>query len=549
MANIKADEISKILREQIENYEQTVSVDEVGAIISVGDGIARVHGLRKVMAGEMLSFPKNIFGIALNLEEEQVGVVLLGESAELKEGDVVRRTNTIMSVPVGDEMIGRVVNPLGEPVDDKGPIATKQRNPLERIAPGVLDRQPVREPVQTGIKAIDSMIPIGRGHRELIIGDRQTGKTAVILDTIINQKGGDLICIYCAIGQKRSTIAQVVKVLTDAGAMDYTIVVASSASEPASVQYIAPYAACAMGEYFRDTKRHAITFYDDLSKHAQAYREISLWIRRPPGREAVPGDVFYLPSRLLERAAKLNDKLGAGSLTSLPVIETQAGDVSAYIPTNVISITDGQIYLEADLFNAGIRPAINVGISVSRVGGNAQIKAMRQVAGSLRLDMAQYRDLAAFAQFGADQLDKATQAQLGRGQRLTEILKQDQYAPFTVEKQVLSLFVATSGALDSIPVPSVRRFEREFLAFVETNYDGILKSIAEKKALDDNIKSEIKKAVEAFKERFAADVEEVGESAAKAAAAPAKNQDGNGAVVTPKSEDPSAKKEETPVAK
>jgi len=549
MAKINADEISKILREQIENYEQTVSVDEVGSVISVGDGIARVHGLEKVMAGEMLAFPKNIFGIALNLEEEEVGVVLLGESSELQEGDVVKRTNTIMSVPVGEAMIGRVVNPIGEPLDGKGPIESKQRNPLERIAPGVLDRQPVREPLQTGIKAIDAMIPIGRGQRELIIGDRQTGKTAVILDTIINQKGGDVICIYCGIGQKRSTIAQVVKTLTDAGAMDYTIVVASTASEPASLQYIAPYAACAMGEFFRDTKRHAVTFYDDLSKHAQAYREISLLLRRPPGREAFPGDVFYLHSRLLERAAKLNNKLGAGSLTSLPVIETQAGDVSAYIPTNVISITDGQIYLEADLFNAGIRPAINVGISVSRVGGNAQIKAMRQVAGSLRLDMAQYRDLAAFAQFGADQLDKATQAQLGRGQRLTEILKQDQYAPFTVEKQVLSLFVATSGALDSIPVPSVRRFEREFLAFVETNNSGILKSIAEKKALDDNIKSEIKKAVEAFKERFATDVEEAGESKAKAAAAPAKNQDGTGAVATPKSEDPSAKKEETPAAK
>ena len=506
MANIKADEISKILREQIENYEQTVAVDEVGAIISVGDGIARIHGLEKVMAGEMLAFPHNIFGIALNLEEEEVGAVLLGESAELKEGDVVKRTNTIMSVPVGDALIGRVLNPLGEPVDDKGPINTKERNPLERIAPGVLDRQPVREPLQTGIKAIDSMIPIGRGQRELIIGDRQTGKTAVILDTIINQKGGDLICIYCAIGQKRSTIAQVVKVLTDAGAMDYTIIVASSASEPASVQYIAPYAACAMGEYFRDNKRHAVTFYDDLSKHAQAYREISLLLRRPPGREAYPGDVFYLHSRLLERAAKLNDKLGGGSLTSLPVIETQAGDVSAYIPTNVISITDGQIYLEADLFNAGIRPAINVGISVSRVGGNAQIKAMRQVAGSLRLDMAQYRDLAAFAQFGSDQLDKATQAQLARGQRLTEILKQDQYVPLSVEKQVLSIYVATSGQMDSVPVSEVRRFERELLQFVETNHGSILKSIREKKALDDGIRAEIKKAVDAFKERFTAAV-------------------------------------------
>jgi F-type H+-transporting ATPase subunit alpha len=411
-----------------------------------------------------------------------------------------------MSVPVGEELIGRVLNPLGLPEDDKGPIATKQRNPLERIAPGVLDRQPVREPLQTGIKAIDSMIPIGRGQRELIIGDRQTGKTAVILDTIINQKGSDMICIYCAIGQKRSTIAQVVKILADAGALDYTIVVASSASEPASLQYIAPYAACAMGEYFRDNKRHAVTFYDDLSKHAQAYREISLLLRRPPGREAYPGDVFYLHSRLLERAAKLNDKLGGGSLTSLPVIETQAGDVSAYIPTNVISITDGQIYLEADLFNAGIRPAINVGISVSRVGGNAQIKAMRQVAGTLRLDMAQFRDLAAFAQFGADQLDRVTQAQLARGQRLTEVLKQDQFVPLSVEKQVLSIYVATSGALDTIPVNEVRRFEREFLQFVETNYAGVLKEGAAKKALDDTIKANIKTAVDAFKDRFMATV-------------------------------------------
>ena len=504
MANIKADEISKILREQIANYEQTVSVDEVGAIISVGDGIARIHGLEKVMAGEMLAFPHNVFGLALNLEEEEVGAVLLGESSELKEGDVVKRTNTIMSVPVGPELIGRVVNPLGLPLDDKGPITSKIRNPLEKLAPGVLDRQPVREPLQTGIKAIDSMIPIGRGQRELIIGDRQTGKTAVILDTIINQKGNDMICIYCAIGQKRSTIAQVIKALTDAGAMEYTIIVASSAAEPASLQYIAPYAACAMGEYFRDNKRHAVTFYDDLSKHAQAYREISLLLRRPPGREAFPGDVFYLHSRLLERAAKLNDKLGAGSLTSLPVIETQAGDVSAYIPTNVISITDGQIYLESDLFNAGIRPAINVGISVSRVGGNAQIKAMRQVAGSLRLDMAQFRELAAFAQFGADQLDKVTQAQLQRGQRLTEVLKQDQFAPLSVEKQVLVLYVATSGGLDNIPVADVRRFEKEFMQFAETNYPGVLKDIATKKALDDGIKATIKMALDGFKERFTA---------------------------------------------
>ena len=506
MANIKADEISKILREQIANYEQSVAVEEVGAVISVGDGIARIHGLEKVMAGEMLAFPHDVYGIALNLEEDQVGAVLLGEYTAIKEGDTVKRTNTIMSVPVGPELVGRVVNPLGVPLDDKGPIATKQRNPLERIAPGVLDRQPVREPLQTGIKAIDSMIPIGRGQRELIIGDRQTGKTAVILDTIINQKGSGVICIYCAIGQKRSTIAQVVKVLTDAGAMDYTIVVASSAAEPASLQYIAPYAACAMGEYFRDNKRHAVTFYDDLSKHAQAYREISLLLRRPPGREAFPGDVFYLHSRLLERAAKLNDKLGGGSLTSLPVIETQAGDVSAYIPTNVISITDGQIYLEADLFNGGIRPAINVGISVSRVGGNAQIKGMRQVAGTLRLDMAQFRELAAFAQFGADQLDKVTQAQLARGQRLTEVLKQDQYVPLSVDKQVLVLYVATSGSTDNIPVPEVGRFEKEFVQYVETSHGSILKAIAEKKALDDAIKADIKGAVDAFKERFTASV-------------------------------------------
>jgi F-type H+-transporting ATPase subunit alpha len=507
MANIKADEISKILREQIANYEQTVSVDEVGSVISVGDGIARIHGLEKAMYGEMLAFPHEVFGIALNLEEEEVGAVLLGESSQLKEGDTVRRTNRIMSVPVGEELIGRVVNPLGEPEDDKGPITAKLRNPLEKLAPGVLDRQPVREPLQTGIKAIDSMIPIGRGQRELIIGDRQTGKTAVILDTIINQKGSDMICIYCAIGQKRSTIAQVIKTLTDAGAMEYTIVVASSAAEPASLQYIAPYAACAMGEYFRDNKRHAVVFYDDLSKHAQAYREISLLLRRPPGREAFPGDVFYLHSRLLERAAKLNDKLGGGSLTALPVIETQAGDVSAYIPTNVISITDGQIYLEADLFNAGIRPAINVGISVSRVGGNAQIKAMRQVAGTLRLDMAQFRELAAFAQFGSDQLDKVTQAQLARGQRLTDVLKQDQYVPLSVEKQVLAIYVATSGALDSIPVSEVRRFEKEFLQFAEANYAGVMKEIATKKALDDGVKASIKSALDAFQERFTATIE------------------------------------------
>src|SRR5437868_6119020 len=499
---IKADEIAQLLRQQIENYESKIAVDEVGTIISLGDGIARVHGLDKVMAGELLSFPHDLAGVAMNLEEDQVGVVLLGDYTEIKEGDEVKRTGRIMSVPVGEGMVGRVVNALGQPIDDKGPIASERYNPVERIAPGVIDRQPVREPMATGLKAIDSMIPIGRGQRELIIGDRQTGKTAIILDTIINQRGGDLICIYCGVGQKRSTIAQVVKTLTDAGAMDYTIVVSASASEPAPMQYIAPYAACAMGEFFRDSARHAVVFYDDLSKHAAAYREISLLLRRPPGREAYPGDVFYLHSRLLERAAKLNDKLGAGSLTALPVIETQAGDVSAYIPTNVISITDGQIYLEADLFNAGIRPAINVGISVSRVGGNAQIKAMRQVAGSLRLDMAQFRDLAAFAQFGADQLDKVTQGQLARGQRLTEILKQDQFVPLPAEKQVLIIQVGTSGALDTLPVPEVRRFEREFLQFTETNHPSILKAIAEKKALDDGIKAEIKKAVDAFKERF-----------------------------------------------
>ena len=502
MANIKADEITKILREQIENYQQTVAVEEVGSVISVGDGIARVHGLDRCMSGEMLEFPHGVFGIALNLEEDQVGTVLLGDYTQIREGDTVKRTNRIMSVPVGEGMIGRVVDPLGQPLDGKGPVQTDQRNPLERIAPGVVDRQPVREPVQTGIKAIDSMIPIGRGQRELIIGDRQTGKTAIILDTILNQKGGDMICIYCAIGQKRSTVAQVVKTLTDYGAMEYSIVVAATASEPATMQYIAPFAAAAMGEYFRDNKRHAICFYDDLSKHAQSYREISLLLRRPPGREAFPGDVFFLHSRLLERAVKLNDKLGAGSLTALPVIETQAGDVSAYIPTNVISITDGQIYLEADLFNAGIRPAINAGISVSRVGGNAQIKAMRQVAGTLRLDMAQYRDLAAFAQFGTDQLDKTTQAQLARGQRLMEILKQDQYQPLPVEKQVLLIFASANKYLDDIAVSECGRFERELYPFIEANHGGVLKNIREKKALDDALRAEMKTALDAFKERF-----------------------------------------------
>ena len=525
MASIKADEITKIIREQIENYQQSVAVEEVGSVISVGDGIARVHGLDKVMAGEMLTFPHDVTGIALNLEEDQVGTVLLGEYALIKEGDTVKRTGNVMSVPVGEALIGRVVNPLGEPLDGKGPIMTEQRNPVERLAPGVVDRQPVRQPLQTGIKAIDSMIPIGRGQRELIIGDRQTGKTAIILDTIINQKGGELICIYCAIGQKRSTIAQVVKILTDAGAMEYTIVVAASAAEPATMQYLAPFAACAMGEYFRDSKRHAVTFYDDLSKHAQAYREISLLLRRPPGREAFPGDVFFLHSRLLERAAKLNDQLGGGSLTSLPVIETQAGDVSAYIPTNVISITDGQIYLEADLFNAGIRPAMNVGISVSRVGGNAQIKAMRQVAGRMRLDLAQYRDLAAFAQFGTEQLDKATQAQLLRGARLTELLKQDQYQPLTVEQQVFVIFAGTNGYLDKLEVTDVRRFEKELLSFLDTNYGPTLRKLAEKQAIDDALRAEMLEALDAFKERFTPTTE----SAAAAPAAESKKDSGDAA--------------------
>ncbi len=503
MATIKADEITKILREQIENYQQAVSVEEVGAVISVGDGIARVHGLERCMSGEMLDFGHDVFGIALNLEEDQVGAVLLGDHTLVREGDTVKRTKTIMSVPVGEALVGRVVNPLGQPLDGKGPVNTKERIPLERLAPGVVDRQPVREPLQTGIKAIDSMIPIGRGQRELIIGDRQTGKTAIILDTIINQKGQNMICIYCAIGQKRSTIAQIIKVLTDAGAMEYTIIVAASATEPATIQYIAPYAACSMGEYFRDTERHAVCFYDDLSKHAQSYREISLLLRRPPGREAFPGDVFYLHSRLLERAAKLSKEKGGGSLTALPVIETQAGDVSAYIPTNVISITDGQIYLEADLFNGGIRPAINAGISVSRVGSNAQIKAVRQVAGALRLDMAQYRDLAAFAQFGSE-LDKATQTQLGRGRRLTEILKQNQYSPLPVEKQVLIIFASTNGYLDDIEVGDCRRFEEELYQYMDSSQSGVLARLADKKAIDDALKADIIAAIKSFKERFVA---------------------------------------------
>jgi F-type H+-transporting ATPase subunit alpha len=504
MAQIKADEITQLIRQQIENYESKIAVDEVGTVITLGDGIARVHGLDKVMAGELLEFPHNVAGIAMNLEEDQVGVVLLGEYTEISEGDEVKRTGRIMSVPVGEALVGRVVNSLGQPIDDKGPIATDQFIALERLAPGVIDRQPVREPMATGLKAIDSMIPIGRGQRELIIGDRQTGKTAVALDTIINSKGNNLICIYNAIGQKRSSIAQVVKILSDAGAMDYTIVVAASASEPAPMQYISPYAACAMGEYFRDSKRHALVIYDDLSKHAASYREISLLLRRPPGREAYPGDVFYLHSRLLERASKLSDKMGGGSLTALPIIETQAGDVSAYIPTNVISITDGQIFLETDLFNSGVRPAVNVGISVSRVGGSAQIKAMRQVAGSMKLELAQYRELAAFAQFGSD-LDKATQAQLNRGQRLVEVLKQKQFSPLPFSKQILIIYAGTNGFFDDLPVDQVRDFEAELYKYVDATNPGLLRTIMEKKVLDDALKAEMSKVIKQSKEAFVAD--------------------------------------------
>ncbi len=504
MAQIKADEITKLIREQIENYETKITVDEVGTVLSLGDGIARVHGLDKVMAGELLSFPHGVAGIAMNLEEDQVGAVLLGEYTEIKEGDEVKRTGRIMSVPVGDAMIGRVVNALGVPIDGKGPVNTTEFIPVERIAPGVIDRQPVREPMATGIKAIDAMIPIGRGQRELIIGDRQTGKTAVALDTIINSKGKNLICIYCAIGQKRSSVAQVVKILEEYGAMEYTIVLSASASDPAPMQYIAPYAACSIGEFFRDSGRHALTIYDDLSKHAASYREISLLLRRPPGREAYPGDVFYLHSRLLERAAKMSDKLGGGSLTSLPIIETQAGDVSAYIPTNVISITDGQIFLESDLFNSGIRPAVNVGLSVSRVGFSAAIKAMKQVGATLKLELAQFRELAAFAQFGSD-LDKATQAQLNRGKRLVEVLKQPQFQPLPAYKQVTIIYAGTNGFLDDMPVEQVNAFEKYLFSYIEAMNPGLFKIIEEKKALDDTIKADLNKTIKEAKERFAAE--------------------------------------------
>jgi F-type H+-transporting ATPase subunit alpha len=501
--NIKAEEISKIIRDQIGNYAVDVDVAEVGTIVSIGDGIARVHGVERTMAGEMLEFPHGVVGIALNLEEDSVGAVLLGEYTEIKEGDVVKRTNRIISVPVGEELVGRVVNALGQPIDGKGPIVSKQFREIERLAPGVVDRSPVKEPLQTGLKAIDAMVPIGRGQRELIIGDRQTGKTAVAVDTIINQKGQDVICIYNAIGQKQSTIAQVVRTLEDFGAMEYTIVVAAAASDPAPLLYISPYAACAMGEYFRDNGKHALCVYDDLSKHAQAYREISLLLRRPPGREAYPGDVFYLHSRLLERAAKMKKELGGGSLTALPIIETQAGDLSAYIPTNVISITDGQIFLESDLFHQGVRPAINVGNSVSRVGGSAQVKAMRQVAGSLRLDLAQYRELAAFAQFGSD-LDKATLNQLNRGRRLVEVLKQPQYQPLPVAKQVITIYAATNGYLDNVAVEQVRDYETELYKFLDTRRAQLLSQLAEKRELNDQIKADLNQTLKEFGDQFAA---------------------------------------------
>src|SRR5881296_2155206 len=503
--DIKAEEISKIIREQIGSFAVDVDVAEVGSIISIGDGIARVHGVDNAMAGEMLEFPHGVFGIALNLEEESVGAVLLGEFKEIKEGDAVKRTGRIISVPVGDQLLGRVVNALGQPIDGKGPIGATKSSPIERLAPGVVDRQSVKEPIQTGLKAIDAMVPIGRGQRELIIGDRQTGKTAVAIDAILNQKETGVICIYNAIGQKQSTIAQVVRTLDEADAMRYSIVVAAAAADPAPQLYISPYSACAMGEYFRDSGRHALCIYDDLSKHAQAYREISLLLRRPPGREAYPGDVFYLHSRLLERAAKLKVELGGGSLTALPIIETQAGDLSAYIPTNVISITDGQIFLESDLFHQGVRPAINVGNSVSRVGGSAQIKAMRQVAGSLRLDLAQYRELAAFAQFGSD-LDKATQAQLNRGARLVEILKQPQYEPLAVERQVAIIYAGTNGYLDKIPVEELRRYEEELYRFLETRASNVLTGIADKKIIDDELKAALESALAEFGKQFSGTV-------------------------------------------
>jgi len=502
--DLKSEEITEIIRQQLSGIGKGVDVSEVGTVVSVGDGIARVYGLERVMAGELVQFPHNVAGLALNLEEDNVGVVLLGESQAIAEGDEVRRTGRIMSVPVGAAMVGRVVNPLGLPIDGKGPINTNEFFAIERLAPGVVDRKPVKEPLQTGLKAIDAMIPIGRGQRELIIGDRQTGKTAIAVDTIINQKGKGVICIYVAIGQKKSTVAQVVKTLEEYGAMEHTIVVSASASEPAPLQYLAPYAGCAMGEYFRDNKQHALAIYDDLSKHAQAYREISLLLRRPPGREAYPGDVFYLHSRLLERAAKLSDELGGGSLTALPVIETQAGDVSAYIPTNVISITDGQIYLETDLFHSGVRPAVNVGLSVSRVGGSAQIRTMRAIAGTLRLDLAQFRELQAFAQFGSD-LDKATQAQLNRGRRLVEILKQPQYQPMPIGLQVFSVFAGTQGFLDNLAVDAVRPFEAALHQYLLDNKGDLVQRVETAPKYDDDLKKAMTDALTEFKNDYVKD--------------------------------------------
>jgi len=498
---IKVDEISELLRKQITDFEKKVDVSEVGTIVSVGDGIARIYGLDKCMASELLEFPNNIMGMALNLEEDTVGAVLFGEDKLIHEGDIVKRTGRIMSVPVGEAMRGRVVNAIGQPIDGKGPINTKESRIVDVVAPGIVDRQPVTEPMQTGLKAVDSMIPIGRGQRELIIGDRQVGKTAVAIDAIINQKGGDVTCIYVAIGQKRANIARVMKTLEENGAMEHTIIVMASASEPAPLQYIAPYTGCAIGEYFRDNGKHALIIYDDLSKQATAYRQLSLLLRRPPGREAFPGDVFYLHSRLLERAAKLSKELGGGSLTALPIIETQAGDVSGYIPTNVISITDGQIYLEPELFYAGVRPAVNVGLSVSRVGGAAQTKAMKQVAGTLRLTMAQFRELAAFAQFGSD-LDKATLEQIERGKRMVELLKQDQYVPMTMVEQVAIIFAGTQGYLDDVPVEAVRKFEEEFLRYMKDRKGDVLKELEEKKAIDDAIKAKLIAAIEDFKKGF-----------------------------------------------
>lgn len=498
---IKVEEISEIIKQKIEGFQLDFDKDETGIVISVGDGIAQIYGLENVMYNELIEFPGEIMGIALNLEEDNVGAIILGEAFKIKEGDIVRRTSRIISVPAGEALVGRVVTPLGEPLDDKGPIDTKTFMAIERIAPGVIDRQPVKEPLQTGIKAIDAMIPIGRGQRELIIGDRQTGKTAIALDTIINQKGQNVICVYVAIGQKQSTVAQVVKTLEETGAMEYSIVVVASASSPASMQYIAPYAGCAMGEYFRDNNKHSLLIYDDLSKHAAAYREISLLLRRPPGREAYPGDVFYLHSRLLERAAKLSDKNGGGSLTALPVIETQASDVSGYIPTNVISITDGQIYLLPELFNAGQRPAIDVGISVSRVGGSAQVKAMRQVAGSLKLELAQFRELAAFTQFGSD-LDPATIKQLERGKRLSELLKQDEGVPLPVEEQVITIFAGTNGYLDKIDVDEVKAYEEKCLEFARKNHPDILREIREQKILSPELRDKISGMLDEFKDEF-----------------------------------------------